>query len=201
MPATPRPGPPLEALLHRLLETPGDFLRPPRVERRGKTSGTLHVDALVCDTLRALGGQPLDLDASRPLRTAADKSERNALQLVALACWLLHDPWFAGKELLAPAAETLLLEGFLELAELVEASHCVTDPDRREELARRVLAGLGLHPEGETPTTARDRLTALDSVERMRVARAAMEAERRAREIRERAARSAAEAASYYGRE
>lgn len=196
-----RPGPPLDGLLHRLLETPGDFLRAPWDKDRRGEKGELHVDALVCDTLRALGGKPLDLATTQPLRTAADKPERNALQLAAIACWLLHDPRFAGQSKLAPAAETLLLEGLLEMAELVEAPHCVTDPDRREELARRVLAALGLHPEGETPTAARDRLTALDSVERMRVARAAMEAERRAREIREKAARSAAEAASYYGRE
>ena len=81
-----RPGPQLDGLLRRLLETPGDFLREPRVEQDGKASGEVHVDALASDTLRTLGAAPLDLNASGPLRTGARKAERNALKLAAVAC-------------------------------------------------------------------------------------------------------------------
>jgi hypothetical protein len=198
---TSRPGPPLAGLLRRLLDTPADFLTPPRADRDPEYPGGLHVDALVGDTLRALGGPPLGLAAGADLRQAADPARRNALSLTALACWLLHDPAFATLEGVGEAARELLLNGFGDLAGVVPAAACVSDPDRREELVRRVLAALGLHPAGERPAEARDRLTALDSLERLAVTRAAARAEQRARAIRERAARAAAEAAAYYGRE
>ena len=56
-------------------------------------------------------------------------------------------------------------------------------------------------PEGESEAVAADRWKALDSVERLALARATAAAEKRAREIRDAAARAAAEAASSYGRE
>jgi hypothetical protein len=196
-----RPGPPLERLLRRLLDTPGAFLAPPRLVRGQAVSGQLHLDALVADTLRRLGGRPLTRAASAPLRAAPEPARVNALSLIALACWLLHDPGFSAQPGLAEPARDLLLSGFDDLASVVPAAACVSDPDRREELARRMLLALGLHPAGESPAEARDRLTALDSLERLAVTRAALKAERRARAIRERAARAAAEAANYYGRE
>ena len=69
----------------------------------------------------------------------------------------------------------------------------VTDPDRREELARLALARLGFRPAGETVAQAQDRLTTLNSAERARVMKAAQVAEQRARQIREALARKAAE--------
>jgi hypothetical protein len=179
----------------------GDFLQAPWVEKDAGSQGQIHVDALASDSLRHLGGPPLTLNASRTLRSAFNPAQVAALRLSALSCWLLHDPWFAGHDELVKPARVLLLEGLRGLAEVVKPEDCVTDPDSREELVRLVLLRLGLHPLGESPTAARDRLTALDSAERLRVAKAALEAERRAREIREAAARAAAEAASYYGRE
>lgn len=198
---TTRAGPLLETLLRRLIETPGEFLREPHVETKGKQHGEVHVAALVGDTLRALQAPRLSLDAARPLLSANTPAQMNALRLTAVTCWLLHEPWFRDRPGLASHSRALLLGGLKDLAEVVKAEDCVTDPDRREELARLVLLHLDLHPEGETATAARDRLTSLDSAERLRVTRAAMEAERRAREVREKATRAAAEAASYYGRE
>jgi hypothetical protein len=75
----------------------------------------------------------------------------------------------------------------------VAAKKFVTDPDRREELARVALARLGFRPAGETLAQAQDRLTTLNSAERARVMKAAQIAEQRARQIREELVRKAAE--------
>ncbi len=195
------PGPKLEILVHRLLSTPADVQLPPRAEGKDGLSGTIHVDALAADTLRWLGAPPLSAEAAAPLRAGMNPQQQALLRLVALACWLLHDPWFRGRRELGDRARALLLDGLRPLAGVVRPELCVSDPDRREELCRLVLSALDLHPEGEKEAAARIRLTALDSVARARVAREAAEAEKRARAVREAAAKAAAEAASYYGRE
>jgi hypothetical protein len=163
--------------------------------------GVVRVDALVSDTLRWLGGGPVSASEAGKLREGAIPQQVALLRLVALACWVLHDGAFAGRAELVDRARALLLGGLEPLSLVVRPPDCVTDPDRREELVRRVLAALDLHPAGERENAARDRLTALDSVARARVAREAAEAEKRARAVREAAAKAAREAASYYGRE
>ena len=55
----PREGPPLETLTRRLAECPPEFLALPRV---GET-GAIHVDAVVSDLLRELGGAGLSPEA------------------------------------------------------------------------------------------------------------------------------------------
>jgi hypothetical protein len=96
------------------------------------------------------------------------------------------------------------------LAQVASAAAFVQDEDRREELVRLCLSGLGLVPDGETPNQAEDRLTALSSVARVRAVAAAKEklrlakeeAEReeaRARQVREELARKAAEEAAAKG--
>lgn len=194
-----RPGPALDGLLRRLIETPGDFLAEPRV-LGVVPSGGLHVDALVNDVLRWMGGLPAP-PATLEMLQKGSHGGAPALSLAAITVWLLHDPWFSGRKDLAGPARNLLVEGFKDRAKVIRPVDCSTDPERREELARYVLHRLGLHPEGETEQMAQDRLKALDSIERAAVARAAMEAEKRARAVREAAAKAAAEAASYYGRE
>lgn len=191
-----RPGPALEPLLRRLIETPGDFLLAPRVGGKGQIA----VDALVNDVVRWMGGPPVP-NATLEMLQRGVQGGAPALQLAAIAVWLLHAPWFQGRAELAGPARQLLVEGFGKRAGVIRPVDCTTDPERREELARYVLSQLGLRPEGETEQSAADRLKALDSVERAAVARAAAEAEKRARAVREAAAKAAAEAASYYGRE
>jgi hypothetical protein len=80
-----------------------------------------------------------------------------------------------------------------ELAAQIAARKFISDPDRREELARVALARLGFRPAGETMAQSQDRLTTLSSAERSRVMKAAQIAEQRARQIREALARKAAE--------
>src|SRR5262249_14398859 len=108
----------------------------------------------------------------------------------------------ASKSALAEKALALLRDGLKLLEGAVRAADCVTDPDRREELARYCLKQLGLRPHGESENAAADRLAALDSIERIRVAQEARKAEERVRAIRAAMAKRAAEeAAAKYGRE
>ena len=194
-------GPQLEALTRRLSECPSDFLAEPRTAKGG---GQVEVAAVVFDLLGELGDKILTKKEAEQfiLSNPKSKDERNYLRLVLLASWLLHDIWFRSRRQFAEQTYELLTQGLKEVATLVDALKFISDPDRREELARVCLQGLDLRPAGETIAQAQDRLATLDSVERVRVVKAAREAEERARLIREEMARKAAEeAAANYGRE
>jgi len=181
-------GPILESLTRRLAETPEDFLTEPRIGETGHT----YVAAVVGDLLRWLGRSPevhqLDAFAGTDVRR-----DRNRLAITLLLCWLLSDDWFRQTKLEADNVLQVLDAEASELAAQVAARKFVTDPDRREELARVALARLGFRPAGETLAQAQDRLTTLNSAERARVMKAAQAAEQRARQIREALARKAAE--------
>jgi hypothetical protein len=186
-------GPLLESLTRRLAECPPDFLAEPR---RQDGPGVVHVGAVASDLLRSLSGAPLNKQQAVTFGYASAQvaSSVNRLRLILLACWLLHDEWFRANRRNAGVYE-LLDKGLNEVAALVDAANFVNDPDRREELSRLCLKGLGLRPRGESVAQARDRLSTLDSVERARVIREAQAAEARAREIREAMAKKAAEEA------
>ncbi len=182
-------GPLLESLTRRLAECPADFLAEPRMGGTGR----VHVDAVVADLIRDLGGEPLTKEQAAAFQLKGAGKYRNWLSTVLVACWLLHDSWFREQKRFAPQALSLLTEGLAELSGMVKAPQWVSDPDRREELVRLALKGLGLRPSGETEAQAQDRLTTLNTLERQRVIRAAREAEERARAIREAMARKEAE--------
>lgn len=185
-------GPPLELLLRRLAETPPDFLADPAA-----AGGPVHTLAVVQDLMRMHGATEIDarleeLDAG---------GDANRLRLVQILAWLLADDWFVSRR---DPVRVLgaIAEGAAELAALVPAAAVVNDPERREELARLVLARLSLRPAGEADAFARDRLTAMSTAERNRVLAASRTAEARARAIREQMARKAAqEAADKWNRE
>ena len=185
-------GPELEALTRRLAECPADFLAEPRIAG----AGVVHVEAVVSDLLRDLGGPPLDEEGAALFRADRPDRGRNRLRLVLVAAWLLQDPWFAARGRFAGAARPFLVAGLDALAALVDAAKCVSDPDRREELARRALAALGLRPAGETPAQAQDRLTTLDSVERNQLIATARSVQEHARKIWEALRKKAAEEAA-----
>ena len=177
-------GPQLDRLLHRLADCPPDFLRTPN---------ELNVTALACDHFRALGLRIPSPEQRHRLTALPGEPQR----LVSILLWLLHDDWFMARPELADATWKLLQsESLTQLAKLVSTDAIVNDPDRREELVRVCLKGLGLRPEGESASQAADRLTTLDSVERERVIRQTRQAEARAREIREAMARKRAEEAA-----
>ncbi len=176
-------GPQLEVLTHRLGECPAEFLLPPM----GFPSGIINVMALVADHFRAIG---------IVIPTVHLPTNERQLSHVSLATWLLGDEWFSRRPELANSAATLFATGFANLATVVTAEQCVRDPDRREEFARTCLAALSLRPKGETIEQATDRLTALDSVARLRVLRDTRASEARAREVRQQMARRAAQEAA-----
>jgi hypothetical protein len=189
-------GPALDTLTRRLAECPDDLRAEPRIGAHG----TVHVAALVFDTLRDLGGA-IDSTEAQRLYGGERVVDRNELRLVMLCTWLLHDPWLVAARRSAGAAK-LLATRLREVASLVAADQFVRDPDRREELVRIVLDALGLCPAGETVAQAEDRLKTLNSVERARLVRATQATQQRARKLREEMQRKqAAEAAAKATRE
>jgi hypothetical protein len=190
-------GPLLDELTRRLAETPPDCLAEPRIGARG----TVHVGAVVHDTVRDLGGAVTGeaaLDAFMP----SDSKERNRLRIVLLCTWLLHDRWFLEAGRFSDAALAFLGDGLREVSALVAADLFVRDPDRREELVRLCLAALSLRPSGESVAQAEDRLKTLNSVERVRLIRETQKQHMAARKLREAMRRrKAAEAAAKATRE
>lgn len=184
-------GPVIERLTHRLADAPPDFLSEPAIGGHG----LVHVGAVVSDLIQDLGGAPLG-SSEVGVFQARDPKRRNLLRLVLIGSWLLHDDFFLSEQKHAKAALAWLAGGLEGLAALVAADLFVSDPDRREELARLCLSALGLRPKGESDAQARDRLNTLSSVEREKVIRATREQLERAQQIREAMRRKAAEEAA-----
>ena len=184
-------GPNLHSLLHRLAETPTDFVVGPVAPDAVKPAPEVTA-ALVNDFLTRLGRR---LDATTLKRFCTDSASGtdNRLALVRVVIWLLADEGFRQTPLTPEAVLQLLDASIDELAKEAKAAKYVNDPDRREELARLTLARLGRRPQGETEAQATDRLSAISSSERRRLVAASRETERRARAIREALVRKQAE--------
>ncbi len=192
-----REGPPLELLTRRLAEVPEDFLAEPRIGQAGR----VEVAAVVGDLILLLGGVP-EMGQVEPFYSGEARRDRNRLCLVLLMSWLLAADWFRRDKPKVGAVLDFLDARARELAAQTAAGKFVSDPDRREELARLALAAFGCRPSGESPAQAQDRLTQISSIERSRVMFAARAAEERARAVREALARKAAqESADKYTRE
>ena len=178
-------GPPLEVLTRRLAECPADFLAEPMLGR----AGWVHSDAVGADLLALLGGpRPTAAEAAQLMHGPDGAAQRNRVRARLIVCWLLSDPWFVRARRFAPAARVLLWgmepSELNASAKLVDAPRYVSDPERREELARLVLSALGLRPKGETRGQAEDLLAAVSSPERARVIEAAKAAQKRLLEVR-----------------
>jgi hypothetical protein len=182
------PGPGLESLTHRLADTPGEFLAEPRIQ----DTGTVSVAALVNDLLLRHGARA-PLAALEPFIGTTLKADRNRLALTMIAVWLLADESFVGRGLAQRDLLAVLSVALPELSAANAAHKYVQDPDRREELARVVLAQLGLRPADESIEQATDRLSSISGAERKRLLEASRAAEKRAREIRAALAKKAAE--------
>ena len=185
-------GPLLESLTRRISETPPEFLLEPRMGDKG----VVNVAAVVNDTLVALGQNALTQNDARAFQTTDAKRERNRLQVTLLACWLLYDEWFRAHPEHTARALSFLQDDARALSAVTNAQKFISDPDRREELARATLNAFGLRPSGETLTQAQDRLMTLNAAERERVIQAARVAEQRAQAVREAMAKKAAEEAA-----
>lgn len=190
-----REGPPLEILLRRLAETPTEFLQEPRIGGRGQVV----MPALVNDCA-AYFGAPARADTLARFKTD-DPRLRPKLQLIMVLVWLLRHPVFKSFDLTSGDVQTALVSVPAALG-APNAGIYIEDAERREELARTVLAQFDLRPEGESAKQAADRLMAISASERARLLRASRNAERRAREVREALARKAArESADKWTRE
>src|SRR4051794_5535728 len=135
-------GPVLETLTRRLSETPPEFLAEPRI---GK-NGAVNVAAVVNDTLMALGQNGLTGNDAGVFQSKDAKQDRNRLQVALIGAWLLYDEWFR----LHPEHNAHAFDFFKDevaaLSAVTNAQKFISDPDRREELARVALSGLGLRP-------------------------------------------------------
>lgn len=185
------PGPHLETLTHRLADTPVEFLAEPRIAGVANAQAVA-VAALVNDIL-LLHGARAPTASLQGFIGAQVKADRNRLALAMILCWLLADDWFIGQQLPQPALLQVLGEAARELAASTPAHQFTQDPERREELARFVLARLGFRPRDESVAQSTDRLSAISGTERRRLLEASRLAEQRAREIREALAKKAAE--------
>ena len=181
-------GPPLEALTHRLTETPEDFLAEPKVGATGRVP----VSAVVNDLLAQLGTSA-ETSLLEFFNGSDVQRERNRLSVILIICWLLADDSFKALKPNGAQVLGLLDETATQLAAQVASKSYLNDADRREELVRTILARLDCRPAGETIAQAQDRLTSLSSVERERVLKASREAEERTRAIRAALAKKAAD--------
>lgn len=185
------PGPHLETLTHRLADTPVEFLAEPRIASVANAQA-VSVAALVNDIL-FLHGARAPAAALQGFLGAQVKADRNRLALAMIMCWLLADEWLVAQQPAQHDVLQLLGEVARELAAATPAHRYTQDPERREELARIVLARLGYRPRDESLAQATDRLSAISGTERRRLLEASRLAEQRAREIREALAKKAAE--------
>jgi hypothetical protein len=189
-------GPALERLLHRLVNTPGEFLKLPMMSSGGGDQGRVAVGAIVSDMLRMHGEVGLGVDEGSLFVPGRSGTTIRSARVALLLCWLLTDESLRSIQSVKDRFLAMMKEKIRTLADCVEPEQFVDDSDRREELVRVLLAGFELRPEGETVPQATDRLATLDSVERTRILKEAKEAEERARQVREAMKKKAAEAAA-----
>lgn len=194
-------GPSITHLTHRLGLCPQEFTEQPRIA----DGPGVAVDAVVGD-LFLTWGAPLMRAKQLSFFRASCEESRDVLRLVLVAAWLLYD-----EELQTTigdprgAAELVMLwmeEDLPALAAVVKPEKFISEPERREELSRRVLALLEMIPEGETEKAAADRLKRVDSLERQRMLAETKERVRRAEELRKKMEeKRAREAAARWNRE
>jgi hypothetical protein len=167
-----------------------------RLVPEGFEGGRVRVRAVIGDLMETMFGDAPEALLAAFDKVATTKVELNRLQWVLAAAHVLWHPTLRSASPQRTGVEKLLVQDLSALAVAVPSASLVSDEERREELARRVLAAAGLRLPGESATQAADRLKQVDSVERRRVLAAAAERERRSREVREMMARKAAEEAA-----
>lgn len=188
----------MPALLHHLAEAPEEFLREPRIRKKGDVSAV----AVISDLMRELTGAAPAEHLLAPILALSHVEDRNRLRIMLITCWLLSSDSFSGAGVTAESLCGLLIETSESLSPYVAAEKLVSDGDRREELVRTVLSSLKLTPFGESAEEAADRLITISSAARKRAIEASRAAEARAQAIREALAkREAAESADKWSRE
>lgn len=199
--------PPLAEFLRWINEMPAAFQEQPA----GFSDGKLSVRAVVADLHETLFRQRPDDEFLRAFVSATNsRVERNRLRWVLAACHVFWHPFIRISEPPPRSVRKLFIQDLPELASIVPMENLISEQDRREELARRVLAAAELHFPNESPVEFKDRLAQVDSIEIQRVIveaagkekRARADRARREKEVREEMARkAAAEAAAKASRE
>lgn len=195
-------GPSLSVLTRRLLDTPADFQLPGSLPPlpAGRSRGVapplpervdVHVRAVLADVLESREAR---FDAALLDRLLPPAASRNQQALTLLVAWLLAEPSLPLPA--DPAGYVRLAEDLAQLAPELSAERCLVEDDRREELARLLIGALGLLPAGESAAQARDRYTAVSTLEAVRLAGLSRAREQRAQEILAALARKAAEEAA-----
>lgn len=183
-------GPSMPHLHHRLTAAPKDLWQPAQLE---------HLPALVHDLLFR-HQQNFSAEIINPFRK--NPRQANWYSHCLLLVYFYADAEFSKTPLDAYQLANALQEKSKELQSIGDIQLYIDDVDHREEFIRLALAAVNLHPLGETPEQAADRLISCSSIERKRVLEAAKAAEERASKIREALARQAAqEAANKMSRE
>jgi len=196
-------GPELITLTRRLSSFPDDFSKPLKSPDTPHHSLNIDVGALVNDLVFDAGGDYLGFKELSRFLASPGQTKENYLRIVLLLCYLYRDPCYLPylkepPKLLAFLSSTRLEE----LGKIVDYKEFVTDVERREELSRLSLEGLGLLPAGENKNLAQDRLATLDSIERKKIVQKTKEVLERAQKLKEEMERRAAEeAASKMSRE
>jgi hypothetical protein len=197
-------GPVLQQLMQRLAAIPSSFFVPflesiydESMEKK------INLPAIISDLVFDLGGDVPSPDSLSDFMTESQAENENYLRLVTICSYLFNDEWFCNAGIDASKILAFIRSKRLySLANIVDYREFVEDMERREELVRLCLDGIGLYPKGENASLAQDRLTTLDSIERKRIIEKSKIAQRRARELREAMARKRAqEAASKMSRE
>lgn len=195
-------GPDLITLMRRLSAVPDVFFGPLESNDISKPPA-LCVGALVNDLIYDAQGDYLDYKELERFIPSSQPTNHNYLRIVSLLCFLYREPAFESflkesRRLLAFLRSTRLEQ----LSKIIDYKEFITDSERREELSRLSLEGLGLLPAGENKIFSQDRLTTLDSIERKKIVQKTKEALERAQKLKEEMERRAAEeAASKMSRE
>lgn len=200
-------GPSVTGLMHRVAEIKNIFLDEPEMKilysKKIKNKIRIDTKAVVSDMIFNTGGRFITEQEAEYFILDQSNVNRNYLGIVLIVCYLLNDNWFVKNTLIPEKIISLLIcKNLKELSRIVSFELFFEDQERREELIRIALKHLELIPFGETEVKAKDRLNTLDSVERKRIIKKTMNAQKRAQELRAAMARKAArEAASKVSRE
>lgn len=185
--------------MDRLAAIPAEFLA--GFCRPGENDG-LKLSALVNDLLVESGDPPVTESEVKILDSHSDRKPHS--RIISLLCHIYHDPVFVEMKVSTGYIRKFIFSQSLEAlgASVDDPEIFVTDSERREELCRFALNCVNMYPSGEDEKKAKERLLALDSVERKKILDKTRQAQERAREIREAMLRrEAEEAASKMSRE
>lgn len=183
-------GPPILVLMQRLLQTPREFLFSPLFElspTRKNLKNSIYLPALYSDLCFFISNEFANPEDLKFFKLENNSQNINLLNIYALAVYLLHFPFFQNKPFLKSKLQVLFEKKLVAYNEILKAEKFIIDSEKREEFCRFILYHLGYIPESETERYALERLTSLDSIERIKLISDA----RRAQIAREEAIREA----------